>query len=398
MIKSLKDLPVSGKRIFVRVDFNVPIDNDGQVSNNARILAALPTLNYLLENGGRIVIASHWGRPNGTPNPSMSLKPVIRVLSDLLGRKVAFSPNCIGPEAIELSMNLKNGEVLLLENLRFHKEEEEGNPTFAQSLASLAEIYVNDAFGAAHRAHASTAVMASFFGNNKAPGFLMQAEIESINKVMDNPKKPFVSVVGGAKVSSKMAILENLINLSDTLIVGGGMVFTFVKALGGTVGNSLIEEDMIETAAMLIQKCKQQGKNLCLPVDALCSQYFGQEGELQLFPVNQIPDGWMGLDIGPKTIAKFSEIIASASTLVWNGPMGVFEMPAFEQGTRMVGEAIAKATVNGNCYSLVGGGDSVAAIAQFGLNSSVSYVSTGGGAMLECMEGRILPGMAALSV
>jgi phosphoglycerate kinase len=395
-MKKLTDLSLRGRRVFVRVDFNVPFDEQGRITDDSRIRAALPTLTYIRDAGGRLIIASHLGRPKGKPSAEFSLRPVVSALSALLGCPVQFASDCIGKETEALTQSLKDGDVVLLENLRFYSEEEAGDVQFSTALAALAEVYVNDAFGAAHRAHASTAVMATHFPDDKAPGFLMQAEIESIENVMEKPRRPFVSVIGGAKVSSKISILENLLEKTDVFIIGGGMVFTFVRAMGGKVGNSLVEEDMIETAGKMIDACRLQGKALHLPVDALCNDHFGEDGTPEVYPVDAIPDGWMGLDIGPASIQNFEAVLSSAGTVLWNGPMGVFEMDAFAEGTRAIGEAIAKASESGTCFSLVGGGDSVAAIQKFGLRERVSYVSTGGGAMLECMEGKVLPGMAAL--
>lgn len=395
-MRTLDQLSFSDKKVLIRVDFNVPLDANFQVTDDTRIRAAVPTIEKILSAGGAVILASHLGRPKGGPEDKYSLRHIVSAVSAALGRPVHFVGDCKGPEAEAAAAQLRAGEVLLLENVRFYPEEEKGDRAFAESLARLADIYVNDAFGTAHRRHASTAVIAEFFPEHKALGLLMEAEVKAISKVLKDAARPFVAVVGGAKVSSKMAILENLLEKVDTFIIGGGMVFTFIRAQGGQTGNSLVEEEMIGVAADLLTRCKQLGKKVYLPVDAVCSTQFSNDGPTQTFPTDAIPAGWMGLDIGPAALATFREVLLEAGTILWNGPMGVFEMSSFEAGTRGVAEAIGDATQEKNAYSLVGGGDSVAAVNQFQQVERVSYVSTGGGAMLEFMEGRVLPGVAAV--
>lgn len=397
-MKTIDELSLNGKRVFVRVDFNVPLDkNTYEVTDDTRIRSAIPTIRHILKEGGSVILASHLGRPKNGPEDALSLRHVLGNLEKHLGQPVQFISDCRGEAVKKASESLKPGEVLLLENLRFYKEEEAGEENFSKELASLADIYVNDAFGTAHRRHASTAAMAEYFPGRRAAGFLMGQEVKAIGKVLHEAERPFVAVVGGAKVSSKMAILENLFNRVDAFIIGGGMVFTFVQALGGKTGSSLVEQDMIDTAAALLKRCKESGKQLLLPADSICAQKFANEGPVQNFLTDAIPEGWMGLDIGPEAVKQFREVLMNAKTILWNGPMGVFEMSLFSEGTKKIAEALGDATEQKGTYTLVGGGDSVAAVNQFGQAERVSYVSTGGGAMLEFMEGRVLPGVAAIA-
>lgn len=385
----------AGLKALVRVDFNVPLNAEFQITDTTRIDEALPTLKKILKDGGSLIMMSHLGRPKEGPSEKYSLKHLTGYLSKVLGVPVHFSTDCIGEIAKMAAASLKPGEALLLENLRFHKEEERGDLAFAQNLASLGNVYVNDAFGTAHRAHASTAIIAQFFQEKKCFGYLMAREIEHISRVNADPKKPFVAVLGGAKVSDKLAIIENLLPKTDTLIIGGGMMFTFIKAKGGNIGNSLFEENKVETCARLIKEAEERGVKLLLPSDAVINNAFANEGDIRTVPSDQIPDGYMGLDIGPESVRAFREALRESSTILWNGPMGVFEMSSYEAGTRGVAFAVAEATDSG-AYSLVGGGDSVAAVGRYHLKDRVSYVSTGGGAMLEFVEGKILPGIAAI--
>jgi len=384
-----------GKKVLIRVDFNVPLNDKLEVTDDTRIRAAVPTIKKVLGEGGSIILMSHLGRPKSGPEDKFSLKHIIKKTEELLGTTVKFADDSIGTSAENAVSELKAGEVLLLENLRFHKEEEKGDKAFAKKLASLGDIYINDAFGTAHREHASTAVIAEFFPEQKLFGYLMQNEIEAVDKVLHSSEKPFTAIMGGAKVSSKISIIENVLEKVDHLIVGGGMIFTFIKAQGGKIGSSLVEEDKLEMAKDLIKKAKEKGVRLHLPIDAVIADKFADDASTKIVAADQIPDGWMGLDIGPETIKLFSEVIKNSKTILWNGPMGVFEMPSFEKGTREIANAIVEATVAGS-FSLVGGGDSVAAVNQFGIADKVSYVSTGGGALLEYMEGIELPGVKAI--
>jgi phosphoglycerate kinase len=392
---SIDSTNFSGKKVLVRVDFNVPLNESFQVSDDTRIRAAVPTIKKIVSEGGIVILMSHLGRPKNGPEDKFSLKHVIPALEGLLGMDVKFGGDCIGDEALKIAEAASPGNVILLENLRFYKEEEKGDAVFAEKLARLGDIYMNDAFGTAHRAHASTAVIAQFFPENKLFGYVMQAEILAIDKVLQHPERPLLAIMGGAKVSSKIGIIEQILSKVDHLILGGGMTFTFIKAMGGSVGNSLVEDDKLELALELLEKAKKAGVQVHLPVDAIIADAFSNEANTNLSAVNEIPDGWMGLDIGPETEKRFAEIIQSSKTILWNGPAGVFEMSKFDHGTRALGNAIAKATASGS-FSLVGGGDSVAAVNQFGLSDKVSYVSTGGGAMLEYLEGIELPGVAAI--
>lgn len=380
----------------MRVDFNVPLHKESrEVTDDTRIRAAVPSIQKILGDGGSVVLMSHLGRPKEGPEDKYSLRHTVATCSALLGVMVKFVNDCISDEAFAMSAALQPGEVLLLENVRFYKQEEKGDVVFAEQLAKHGDFYVNDAFGTAHREHASTATMARFFGNNKAAGYLMAAELTNADKVIKHAERPFTAIMGGAKVSDKIMIIENLLDRVDNLLIGGGMVFTFFKAMGGSIGNSLCEDDKLELALQLIEKAKAKGVNLVLPVDSVVADAFSNDANTKVADNTAIEGGWMGLDLGPKAIAQFTEVIANSKTVLWNGPAGVFEMPKFEAGTKAVAEAIVAAT-NKGAFSLIGGGDSAAAINQFGLAKQVSYVSTGGGALLEYMEGKELPGVAAL--
>lgn len=394
-MKNIDQYNLSGKRVIVRVDFNVPLNEKFEVTDDTRIRAAVPTIRKILSTGGSVILMSHLGRPKDGPTDKYSLRHVIPTLEKHLGMKVLFANDCIGAEAQKMAEKLQPGQVLLLENLRFYKEEEKGDENFAKKLALLADVYVNDAFGTAHRAHASTAIIARFFPGASLFGYLMQDEVASLEKVTKNPEKPFTAVLGGAKVSGKIEIINNLLDKVDNLIIGGGMMFTFIKAMGGQVGNSLVEDELLETALKAVEKAKELGVNLLIPVDAVAADKFDNEAEQRIVASNQIPDGWMGLDIGPETLKQFSEVLLNSKTILWNGPMGVFEFPNFASGTRDLAHAIVKATSSG-AFSLVGGGDSVAAVNKYDLADKVSYVSTGGGAMLEYIEGKVLPGVKAI--
>ncbi|MCC5918503.1 MAG: phosphoglycerate kinase [Cryomorphaceae bacterium] len=394
-MKTLKNIQVEGKRVLVRVDFNVPFDKSGKISDPSRIEAALATIQELSERGAKVILMSHRGRPKGVRSEELSLAPVAIAASEIIGKPVRFVNQCIGEIAEKAVNALSNGEILLLENLRFHSEEEKGDLGFAKSLAALGDVYVNDAFGTAHRAHASTAIIANEFPNAKAFGYCMLSEIESVDKVLHAQAKPTVAIVGGAKVSSKITILKNLIPFVDHIVIGGGMAYTFVKARGGKIGNSLVEEDYLQMALDIIKEADLRGVRVHIPVDSVNAAAFDNAAKTNITPIDEIPDGFMGLDIGPKTIEHFHNVLSFAKTILWNGPMGVFEMSNFSAGTEKVGLAVAESTENG-AFSLVGGGDSVAAVKQFGLADRVSYVSTGGGAMLEYLEGKTLPGIAAM--
>ncbi|HLV70851.1 MAG TPA: phosphoglycerate kinase [Xanthomarina sp.] len=393
-MKTLNDFHFENKKALIRVDFNVPLNDDFKVTDSTRIQSAKPTIIKILEDGGSCILMSHLGRPKGV-DEKFSLKHIVDTVEDIMGVEVKFASNCVGEEATSAAKNLESGQILLLENLRFHKEEEAGNEAFAEQLASLGDIYVNDAFGTAHRAHASTTIIAQFFPEKKCFGYLLEQEIKSIDKVMKTGEKPVCAVLGGAKVSSKITIIDNILDKIDHLIIGGGMTFTFIKALGGKVGNSLVEDDKITLAKDILEKAKTKHVQVHLPVDAIIADAFSNDAHTNTCDINNIPDGWMGLDVGPHTEALFSKVISESKTILWNGPLGVFEMPNFAKGTIALGHAIADATKNG-AFSLVGGGDSVAAVKQFGFEDQVSYVSTGGGAMLESLEGKTLPGIAAI--
>ncbi|WP_075350544.1 phosphoglycerate kinase [Algoriphagus marinus] len=393
-IKTVDNLSFEGKKALVRVDFNVPLDKDFNVTDDTRIQAAIPTIEKILNDGGSAILMSHLGRPKGTFDDNYSLRHIVLTLEKALGRPVKFAQDCIGTEAELIAEELKPGEVLLLENLRFHKEEEKGDRDFAKKLSRLGEIYVNDAFGTAHRAHASTSVIAEFFFD-KVSGYLMTSELKNADKVLEKPERPYTAIMGGAKIADKILIIERLLDKVDNLIIGGGMSYTFAKALGGTIGNSLLEEDKLDFVLDLMEKAKAKGVNLILPEDTVISKAFANDAEQGLADKGQIPDGWMGLDIGPKTREVFAATILKSKTILWNGPMGVFEMESFDKGTKAIAEAVVAATKAG-AYSLIGGGDSAAAVNKFGYGDDVSFVSTGGGALLEYMEGKILPGVAAL--
>jgi phosphoglycerate kinase len=387
----------SGKKALIRVDFNVPLDKQtSAITDDTRIKAAIPTIKKILKDGGSVILMSHLGRPKDGPEEKSSLKHILKHLSDLLGAPVDFANDCIGEEAKQKAAALKPGGVLLLENLRFHKEEEKGDEKFAEKLSKLGDVYVNDAFGTAHRAHASTAVIAKFFPADKRMfGLLMEGEVRSAEKVLHSAGKPFTAIIGGAKVSDKILIIENLLKKATDIIIGGGMAYTFEKAKGGKIGNSLCEEDRFKTACDLLDKAESMGVRIHLPSDSMIADKFDANAQTSTAPSNNIPDGWMGLDIGPNACEQFSNVIKHSKTILWNGPMGVFEMDKFQHGTKTIAAAVADATEKG-AFSLVGGGDSVAAVNQFGYSEKVSYVSTGGGAMLEYFEGKELPGIAAI--
>ncbi len=389
-IQTVDQIELRGKRVFIRVDFNVPMNEKNEITDDTRILLSLPTIRFVMEAGGKLMLASHLGRPKGKRDPKFSLAPVAKRLSQLLGRKVALAIDCIGDEVQKQIKGMKEGEILLLENLRFHPEEEKNDENFSKALASLCEVYIDDAFGAAHRAHASTEGMTRYV-KTVAAGFLMMKEVESLEKALVNPQKPYVAILGGAKVSDKIAVIENLLNKVTTLLVGGGMAYTFLKAKGFQVGKSLVEEDQIGFSLNLIEKAKGKVKFL-LPYDHIAAERMDVQAKRQIVKNEKIPSDWVCLDIGPETVRTFSEEIRSAKTIVWNGPMGVFEMEPFSQGTF----AIAKAIANSSAFSIVGGGDSVAAVKQAGVAERISHLSTGGGASLEFLEGKKLPGIEAL--
>lgn len=399
---NIDNFDFKGKRVFVRVDFNVPLDDNKQISDDTRMRGALPTLQKILGDGGRLIIGSHMGRPKGV-DKQFSLDIIRPHLAELLGREVKFAEDCVGVKTLEMAKALQDGEVLLLENLRFHPEEEgkgegkAGQPEFTKQLAELAEVYVNDAFGTAHRAHASTALIADHFDKeHKMFGYLMGKEVAAVERVMEKVERPFTAIMGGSKVSTKIEIIENLLTKVDNLILSGGMIYTFVKANGGEIGNSICEDDKLELALEVQEKAKKNGVNLYLGLDCVAGDAFSNDANTQLLPIDQIPSGWSGLDIGPKTVEQFSKVVLDAKTILWNGPFGVFEMDTFAKGTEEMGKVIAEATAKG-AYSLVGGGDSVAAVNKFGLADKMSYVSTGGGALLEAIEGKTLPGIAAIN-
>ena len=394
-MKTLKDIEIAGRRVLVRFDFNVPLNDSGQITNAKRLTAALPTITTILNSGGRLVIMSHLGRPNGKPNKSLTLKPVLKWLSDKLNRPIAFSKDITGPKAVQASKALKNGEVLILENIRFDPREEMGDNSFAKELSELGDVYINDAFGTAHREHASTSLIARYFKGCCAFGEVMFQEIENVNKVLRSKNAPKIAIVGGAKVSSKIIILKSLIDSVDELIICGGMAFTFIKALGGKIGDSICETDKIDVANSILEAAEDKGVKIHLPVDVLAANDFSASAKTQYCDIYEIPEGWQGLDAGKRTIEHFTGVVGSAKTLLWNGPLGVFELEPFSNGTRIIGEKIAKETKKG-LFSLVGGGDSVAAVEKFKLSQDMSYVSTGGGAMLEFLEGKSLPGIQAI--
>lgn len=394
-MKTIDDFNFEGKKALIRVDFNVPLDGDFKVTDTSRIEAAKPTILKVLEDGGSAVLMSHLGRPKGKANPDMSLSHIVDKVSDIIGVQVKFAEDSVGAKADDAVAGLKNGEVLLLENLRFHSEEEAGDESFAEALSKHGDIYVNDAFGTAHRAHASTTIVAQFFPENKCFGYLLAKEIKAIDKVMETGEKPVTAILGGAKVSSKITIIENILDKVDNLIIGGGMTYTFVKAKGGKVGDSICEDDKMGLALDILKQAEAKNVSVYLPVDVLAANDFDNNAETQFVDVDKIPDGWQGLDAGPKTLEIFKQVILASKTILWNGPVGVFEMENFAKGTIALGNYIDEAT-QGGAFSLVGGGDSVAAVKQFGFEDKVSYVSTGGGAMLESLEGKTLPGIAAI--
>jgi phosphoglycerate kinase len=393
-MKTLNDFDFKNKKAIIRVDFNVPLDENFNVTDATRIEAAKPTIDTILAQGGSVILMSHLGRPKGAEE-KYSLKHILKTASEILGVEVKFATDCVGEPAKTAAAALKPGEVLLLENLRFHAEEEAGDVAFAKELASLGDIYVNDAFGTAHRAHASTTIIAQFFPTEKCFGTLLAKEIESLNKVLKNSEKPVTAVLGGSKVSSKITVIENILDKVDHMIIGGGMTFTFVKALGGKIGNSICEDDKQELALEILRLAKEKGVQIHIPVDVIAADDFSNTANTKVVDVKEIPDGWQGLDAGPKSLENFKKVILESKTILWNGPLGVFEMETFSKGTIALGDYIAESTQNG-AFSLVGGGDSVAAVKQFGFEDKMSYVSTGGGAMLEMLEGKILPGIAAI--
>lgn len=395
-MKNLSHFDFNGKRALIRVDFNVPLNSDFQITDFTRIKAATPTIKKILSEGGSVVLMSHLGRPKAGPEEKFSLKHLVSHLSEIFDTDVQFASDCVGEESYQLSASLQSGQVLLLENLRFYKEETAGDVAFAEKLSKHGDIYINDAFGTAHRAHASTAVIAKFF-TQKGCGYVMQAELENAQKVLETGEKPLTAIMGGAKISDKILIIEQLLERVDNLIIGGGMSYTFFKAMGGQIGNSLVELDKLDLAKDLIQKAKNLGVNLQLPIDSIIADNFSNDANTQVAMNHAIPDGWMGLDIGPQAAQVFADVISQSKTILWNGPMGVFEMENFASGTKAVAEAIVTATKNGG-FSLIGGGDSAAAVNTLGYGDDVSYVSTGGGALLEYMEGKVLPGVAALEI
>ena len=394
-MKTLDQLELNGKKVIIRVDFNVPLNEDKHVTDSTRIIAAKPTIDAVLEAGGSCILMSHLGRPKGI-TPELSLKHIVPSVAEILGREVKFASDVIGEGAQAKAASLQAGEILLLENLRFHAEETAGDTDFAAALAALADVYINDAFGTAHRAHASTTIIAQNFPANKAVGKLLQQEIEAIDKVLKTGEKPVLAILGGSKVSSKITIIENILDKVDHLIIGGGMAYTFVKAQGGEVGNSICEDDYLDYTLELLEKAKAKNVQIHLPVDVLATTDFSNDTERKVININEIPSGWEGLDAGPKSLENFKKVVLEAKTILWNGPLGVFEFSNFAKGTIDLGTFIDESTANG-AFSLVGGGDSVAAVKQFGFADKVSYVSTGGGAMLESLEGKTLPGIAALN-
>ncbi len=395
-MQTISSYDFKGKRALIRVDFNVPLNENFEITDDTRMRAALPTIKKIIEDGGSPIIMSHLGRPKDGPEEKFSLKPLVNHLSELLGgATVKIAPDCIGDEVKKMASEVKPGEVLILENLRFYKEETKGDEDFAAKLAENGDCWVNDAFGTAHRAHASTAVIAKFFPNDKMFGYLIESEVESLDKVVKAPKRPLTAIMGGAKVSSKITIIENLLDKVDNLILGGGMKFTFIKAHGGKIGSSICEDDFLETALNIEKLAKEKGVNLYIASDVIAADAFSNDANIKVLPIDEIPEGWMGLDAGPEAIETFKEVIEKSGTILWNGPVGVFEMEKFAGGSKAVGAAIVEATKKG-AFSLVGGGDSVACVNQFGFAEGVSYISTAGGALLEYLEGKTLPGVAAV--
>lgn len=394
-MKTINDFNFNNKKAIIRVDFNVPLNDQFQVTDDNRIVAAKPTIDKIVNQGGIAILMSHLGRPKNGPEDQFSLKHIVSKVEEVLGRKVTFVNDSVGADVEKVVADAKAGDVILLENLRFYKEEEAGDETFAEKLSKLGDVYVNDAFGTAHRAHASTTIVAKFFPNDKCFGLLLAKEIESIDKVLNSTEKPVTAVLGGSKVSSKITIIENILDKVDHMIIGGGMMFTFIKAQGGNIGSSLVEDDKLELALEILEKAKAKNVQIHIPVDVVAADAFSNDANTQIVAANEIPDGWQGLDVGPKTLEQFNKVIMNSKIILWNGPLGVFEMEKFAAGTITLGNFIADATAAGT-FSLVGGGDSVAAVKQFGLDDKVSYVSTGGGAMLEMLEGQTLPGIAAI--
>jgi len=394
-MKNISDIYLEGKQVLIRVDFNVPLDEHFNITDDSRIQAALPTIKKVIADGGKAIVMSHLGRPKNGFEEKFSLKHIVKHLSDLLETPVSFSSDCIGENTITDVKKMENGDVLVLENLRFYTEEKAGNKDFAKQLSTLGDVYVNDAFGTAHRAHASTAVIADYFPNNKYFGLLLSNEISSLETALKNPKRPFTAIIGGAKITGKIDVITSLFDKVDNLIIGGGMAYTFAKAMGGNIGNSLVENDKVVLAKSLIADAKEKGVQLLLPSDSVNADDFNNNATIQHSEITNVPDGFIGLDIGKESVSSFSEAILNSKTIIWNGPMGVFEMENFSNGTKKIGEAICKATKNG-AFSLVGGGDSVAAVKQFGFADKISYISTGGGAMLEYLEGKELPGVVAI--
>ncbi|WP_242691655.1 phosphoglycerate kinase [Desertivirga arenae] len=395
-MKTIDNLNFAGKKALIRVDFNVPLDKEFNITDDNRIQGALPTIKKILNDGGAVILMSHLGRPKEGPTEKYSLKHLVNHLSKVLGKDVQFADDCVGEQAIEKAAALQTGDVLLLENLRFYKEEEKGDEAFAEKLSKLGDVYVNDAFGTAHRAHASTAIIAKFFPDAKYFGYLMAGELANAEKVLNNAERPFTAIMGGAKVSDKILLIERLLEKVDNLLIGGGMAYTFAKAQGGNIGKSLVEDDKLELALSLIEKAKSKGVNLVLPTDSIIADNFAADANSDVASNDDIKEGWMGLDIGPDSVKVYKDVVANSKTILWNGPMGVFEMEKFEAGTKAVAEAVVEATEKG-AFSLIGGGDSAAAVAKFGFEEKVSYVSTGGGALLEYMEGKELPGVAAIN-
>jgi phosphoglycerate kinase len=394
-MNTIDTISLKGKTVLIRVDFNVPLDEDFNIMDDSRMVAALPTIKKVIADGGKAVIISHLGRPKNGFEVRFSLKHIVKHLSNLLKIPVGFNSDCIGVNTTSEVGNMENGEVLLLENLRFYSEEKQGDKRFAKQLSELADVYVNDAFGTAHRAHASTSIIANYFPNNKYFGLLLSNEISSLKTALEKPERPFTAIIGGAKITGKIDVITALLDKVDTLIIGGGMAYTFAKAMGGNIGNSLVEEGKIDLAKTLIENAQKKGVKLLLPIDSVNADDFNNDATIQNSEITDVPNGFMGLDIGSESIALFSEVIQNSKTIIWNGPMGVFEMENFSNGTKKIGEAICTATKNG-AFSLVGGGDSVAAVKKFGFADKVSYISTGGGAMLEYLEGKQLPGVVAI--
>ena len=394
-MKTLDSYNFAGKKALVRVDFNVPLDAQFTITDDTRIRATIPTINKILNDGGSCVLMSHLGRPKDGPTDKFSLRHLLPTLSETFGRPVKFADDCIGQSATDATATLQPGEILLLENLRFYKEEEKGDVAFAEKLSKLGDVWVNDAFGTAHRAHASTAVVGQFFAD-RVCGYVMLAEIENADKILNHAERPFTAIMGGAKISDKILIIERLLDTVDNLIIGGGMTYTFTKAMGGKIGKSLLEADKQELALEILKKAKEKGVKIIMPLDNLCADNFSNEANRQICATGQIPDDWQGLDIGPESVKLFEEVVANSKTILWNGPMGVFEFENFATGTNAIAKAVVKATEENGAFSLIGGGDSASAINQAGYGNRVSYVSTGGGALLEYMEGKTLPGVAAL--